>query len=223
MLKEKIQTKTLRAKAYDSIVSMLNTQDLHSGQMVTQRELVELTGTSLAAVREAIPRLEADGLLRPINQRGLMISIIDVTFLRNACQLRSIIEHEAIVCAKKNIPVTTIEDWEQEHLDILKRIKLGSTEEMLEEAQRMDNNMHSQLVDTLANEMISNIYRVNSIKVRMAACKSLLVTPYNVERVFNEHLLILSALKEQRTEDAIAAMQQHLNNSLQLALGGNVE
>ena len=124
---------------------------------------------------------------------------------------------------KKNIPVTTIEDWEQEHLDILKRIKLGSTEEMLEEAQRMDNNMHSQLVDTLANEMISNIYRVNSIKVRMAACKSLLVTPYNVERVFNEHLLILSALKEQRTEDAIAAMQQHLNNSLQLALGGNVE
>lgn len=77
----------------------------------------------------------------------------------------------------------------------------------------------SILKDTLANEMISNIYRVNSIKVRMAAHKSLLVTPYNAERVFDEHLLILSALKEQRTEDEISAMQYHLNNSTQLALG----
>ncbi len=220
MLDKKNQT--LKAKAYDKIVGLLNTQALRSGQIITQRELVDVTGTTLAAVREAIPRLEADGLIQTLNQRGLMVPNIDVAFLRNACQLRGIIEHEAIQCAERLISMLTIEAWEREHLDILEKVKSNPTDDHVKAAQLIDARMHKDLVASLSNDMISNIYRVNSIKVRMAALKNLLVTPQNAVRVMGEHLTILTALKERRTNDAATAMKHHLDNSLHLALGGGL-
>ncbi|HHG89690.1 MAG TPA: GntR family transcriptional regulator [Devosia sp.] len=215
-------SRTLRAEAYDRIISLLNVQDLRPGQIVTQRELVERTKTSLAAVREAIPRLEAEGLMKTLRQRGLMITNVDVSFVRNACQLRTIIELEAVANANRNIPPTTIEQWEEEHRSILERLQRDTTEELAREAQQIDWSMHDQLIASLSNDLISEVYRVNSIKVRMAAHERLLVTPFNARRVMSEHLAILEALKAQDSTRAATAMRQHLANSLSLALGGTL-
>jgi len=224
MLKTENSSKTLRAEAYDRIISLLNVQALRPGQVVTQRELLEQTGTSLAAVREAIPRLEAEGLMITLRQRGLMIPNVDVAFVRNAYQLRVLLELEAIANAPKRIPLATIEAWEAQHREILQRLEdEGPTEAIAEMAQDIDWSMHDQLIDSLSNDLIAEVYRVNSIKVRMAAQKRLLVTPFNVVRVMNEHLDILEALREQRGEDAATAMRKHIGNSMQLALGGDID
>ena len=61
---------------------MAVTGRLKPGQLISQRELVETTGLTLSAVREAIPRLEAEGLLQTLPQRGLMVPSLDVTFVR---------------------------------------------------------------------------------------------------------------------------------------------
>ena len=78
----------LRLQAYEAIVERLVFRQLLPGQFVTQRELVELCGLPLGPIREAIPRLEADGLIAPLRQRGLQIASIDVRFVRNAYRLR---------------------------------------------------------------------------------------------------------------------------------------
>lgn len=215
-------SRTLRAQAYDRIISLLNIQDLRPGQLVTQRELVERTETSLAAVREAIPRLEAEGLMKTLRQRGLMITNVDVSFVRNACQLRNILELEAIANASRNIPKSTIQSMEAQHRNILERLQEDSTQELAHEAQEIDWSMHDQLIASLSNDLISEVYRVNSIKVRMAAHERLLVTPFNARRVMSEHLAILEALKAEDSATAAAAMKRHLANSLSLALGGTL-
>ncbi len=214
--------KTGRAEAYGRIISLLNTQDLAPGQVVTQRELVMRTNTSLAAVREAIPRLEAEGLMITLRQRGLMIPTIDVTFVRNACQLRAIIELEAVASAHRNIAPQIITGWEKEHRRILQELQQGPTEALARAAQKIDWSMHDQLIASLSNDLIGEVYRVNSIKVRMASRERLLVTPFNARRVMNEHLAILEALKRGNSEDAATAMKKHLASSLTLALGGEV-
>lgn len=222
MLKRETGLKTLRAEAYDRIIDLLNTQEVHPGQVVTQRELVDRTHTSLAAVREAIPRLEAEGLIVTLRQRGLMFPNVDVTFVRNAYQLRTILELEAIHNAPRNIPPSTIEDWDARHRSILQCLQDNATEALAKEAQALDWGTHEQLIASLSNDLISEVYRVNAIKVRMAAQKRLLVTPQNAIRVMNEHLAILEALRRQRSADAAAAMRKHIGNSMQLALGGEV-
>ena len=86
----------LREKAYESFQQRLLALDLRPGQFVSQRELVALTGMPLGAIRELIPRLEADGLIVTIPQRGMQIAAVDLKLVRNAFQLRIILEKEAM-------------------------------------------------------------------------------------------------------------------------------
>ena len=85
----------LREKAYQSFTERLLAQDIRPGQFITQRELVGITGMSLGAVRELIPRLEADGLIKTVPQRGMQIAHVDLNLIRNAFQFRLILEREA--------------------------------------------------------------------------------------------------------------------------------
>ncbi len=54
----------LRDQAYQRFTRGLLAREIRAGQFVSQRELTELTGMPLGAIRELIPRLEADGLIR---------------------------------------------------------------------------------------------------------------------------------------------------------------
>ena len=61
---------TLREKAYESFTRHLLARDVRPGQFVSQRRLVELTGLTLGAIRELIPRLEAEGLIKTVPRTG---------------------------------------------------------------------------------------------------------------------------------------------------------
>lgn len=83
---------TLRTKAYDAFTQ----RQLEPGQFITQKELASLTGFPLGAIREMIPRLEAEGLIRTIPQRALQVAQPDVQLVRDAFELREIIELAAL-------------------------------------------------------------------------------------------------------------------------------
>ena len=54
---------SLRQIAYDRIEELLNWGQVRPGQIISQRELMEMAGVTLGSVREAVPRFEAEGLL----------------------------------------------------------------------------------------------------------------------------------------------------------------
>ena len=64
----------LRDQAYQRFTRGLLEREIHAGQFVSQRELTEITGMPLGAIRELIPRLEADGLIRTVPQRGMQVA-----------------------------------------------------------------------------------------------------------------------------------------------------
>ena len=86
---------SLRARAYESFRQQILEANIHPGQFISQRELVQLLGMPLGAVRELIPRLEAEGLLRTVPQRGLQIAQVDLKLINNAFQFRALLEREA--------------------------------------------------------------------------------------------------------------------------------
>ncbi|HXV29225.1 MAG TPA: GntR family transcriptional regulator [Sinorhizobium sp.] len=211
----------LRQAAYDRIEDLLNEGVLRPGQVVSQRELVEKTGATLGAVREAIPRLEAEGLLQTLPKRGLMVPSLDVTFVRNAYQLRAMIETNAVPHALKQLPAEEIDEWIAVHREARQRLEKGADPDLSNRFQRLDWSMHARLVSAMGNALIDNVYRVTAIKIRMAVQSRIRVTPFNAERVIREHLAFLEAMRNGREADAIAALRKHIDNSLTLALGGN--
>ena len=75
-------------------------REIRAGQFVSQRELVEITGLPLGAIRELIPRLEAEGLIRTVPQRGMQVCTVDMQLVRNAFQFRLFLEREAAVLVR---------------------------------------------------------------------------------------------------------------------------
>ncbi len=72
----------------------------------------------LGAIRELIPRLEADGLIATVPQRGMQIAHVDLNLIRNAFQLRLILEREAVVNFGRNAPQDELDRLRQDHLAI---------------------------------------------------------------------------------------------------------
>ncbi|MCQ4005082.1 GntR family transcriptional regulator, partial [Klebsiella pneumoniae] len=85
----------LRERAYASFTERLLAREIKPGQFVTQRELVAMTGFPLGAIRELIPRLEAEGLIKTVPQRGMQVAHVDLNLIRNAFQFRLFLEKEA--------------------------------------------------------------------------------------------------------------------------------
>ncbi|PHQ97932.1 MAG: GntR family transcriptional regulator [Marinosulfonomonas sp.] len=208
----------LRDQAYDSFTENLLSRRILPGQFTTQRELSALTGMPLGAIRELIPRLEADGLLKTVPQRGMQITHIDLDLVRNAFQLRLILEAEAAA----EFALTATEDEraeiEKNHQDILDEAAISITDDLVERAQNVDWAFHDTLIDHLNNRIISDIYRVNSIKIRLIRQELTRIQPEIVISVIGDHMKIIEALNTRDPEKAKLALCEHLENSRNRAL-----
>jgi DNA-binding GntR family transcriptional regulator len=209
----------LREKAYASFQQRLLALDLRPGQFVSQRELVALTGMPLGAIRELIPRLEADGLIVTIPQRGMQIAAVDLKLVRNAFQLRIILEKEAIASFAVRARDEEIEALVAAYERIVAKAKKGISRELLEEAQAVDWAFHDTLIDALGNDILSAIYRVNSIKIRLIRLERVLLSPESLMPALKEHGDILAALRVRDSIRAVAALERHLTSARNRAMG----
>src|SRR4051812_15291138 len=135
----------LRDQAYQAFIQHLLDRRLRPGAFVTQRELVELTGFPLGAVREMIPRLEADGLMQAIPQRGLQVASIDLRLVREAFQLREIIETAAVAHFTVTAPATAIAEQRAALDRIVEGAREGVSEALLADAQAVDWGFHDAI------------------------------------------------------------------------------
>lgn len=202
-----------REQAYNSFTENLLSRKILPGQFITQRELSALTSMPLGAIRELIPRLEADGLVMTIPQRGMQITHIDVNLVRNAYQLRYILEMEAIGHFALTASDEQRADMEQSHRNILEAAKKGITDELVEQAQRVDWAFHETLIDHLKNNLISDIYRVNTIKIRLIRQELTRIQPQIVLSVIGVHLEIIEHLNAKDAESAKAVLSDHLRTA----------
>jgi DNA-binding GntR family transcriptional regulator len=209
----------LRDHAYSNFTEKLLARDIQPGQIVSQRELVTLTGMPLGAIREMIPRLEADGLIKTVPKRGLQILSIDLNLVRNAFQLRSIIEGEAISEFCKKATTEEIDRLAKQHHDIREEACAKVTSDVLQTAQQIDWAFHDQIIDAMGNSIISDIHRINAIKIRLIRNTDTRMLPELVVPILDEHLAIFTALKNRDGTYAVQAIHAHINSAKRRALG----
>lgn len=208
----------LRDKAYASFTQHLLANELSPGQFISQRELVALTGLTLGAIRELIPRLEAEGLIRTVPQRGMQIANVDLNLVRDAFQFRTILEREAAAHFALTAPAEEIERWLRAHADVLAEAEQKVTPQLIEAAQTLDDGFHDAVIDFMGNAIISNAYRVNSIKIRLIRQSRTRLHPLLVVPVMQEHIGLINALASRDPGKAADAFANHIGNARDRAL-----
>jgi len=213
-----------RARAYQGFTQQILSGGIRSGQFISQRELMTLLDMPLGAVREMIPRLEAAGLIRTVPQRGLQIAHVDLKLIRNAFQVRTMIEHEAIRHFVRSAGDDELARIEASHRDILRRAGATLVDgHLLDDAQALDWGLHDRMVDALGNEIVSEIYRVNSLRIRLIKLDSSVITPARLIPAMEEHMRFIGALRQRDSAGATELLDAHLRSARDRVLGAPLE
>ena len=208
----------LREKAYRDFTDRLLSREIRPGQFITQRELVDVSGLPLGAIRELIPRLEAEGLIVTVPQRGMQVANVDLDLIRNAFQFRLFLEREATALFARRADAALIDSLCRAHDDIIARALRGDKEGLIADAQAVDQSLHQTIIDHLGNDIVSKAYRVNWIKIRLIRQDETRLYDDLVIPVMEDHKAILAALARRDADEAADAMARHINNARQRAM-----
>ncbi|MDP3799468.1 MAG: GntR family transcriptional regulator [Polaromonas sp.] len=211
---------SLRAQAYESFQQQIVDANIRPGQFISQRELMQLLGMPLGAVRELIPRLEAEGLLKTVPQRGLQVAHVDLKLINNAFQLRRLLEREAASRFVTTVSDRDLAAIEQAHLDIVRRArKTAIDDNLLKDATAVDWGLHDLMIDALGNELISEVYRINSLRVRLIKLEGSTLSPEVLIPAMEEHLWFIDALKRRDPQAVVDRLSHHIESAHRRVLG----
>lgn len=219
-------TTSQRARAYQGFTQQIFTGGIRAGQFISQRELMALLDMPLGAVREMIPRLEAAGLVKTVPQRGLQVAHVDLKLIRNAFQVRSMIEREAVLNFVRSASEAELAAIEASHRDILQRAEAPDAlndAALLDDAQAVDWGLHDRMVDALGNDIISEQYRVNSLRVRLIKLEHSVITPSRLIPAMQEHLRFIEALRQRNAALAVELLEDHISSARSRVMNAPLE
>ena len=75
---KKITLPTLSEKAYIELYRMIQERELPSGEPIIEAYLAELLGVSRTPLRQALQRLESEGLLRKLESRSYVLRRVEL-------------------------------------------------------------------------------------------------------------------------------------------------
>ena len=79
------------------------------------------------------------------------------------------------------------------------------------------------MVDALGNEIISDIYRVNSLRVRLIKLEHSVITPARLIPAMQEHLSFIAALQQRDVTKAAQLLDDHINSARSRVLSAPLE
>lgn len=200
----------LREQAYEGYTRSLLAREIRPGQFITQRELVAITGLPLGAIRELVPRLEAEGLIRTAPHRGMQVPQVDINLVRNAFQFRLFLEEPAVRIFAREASADRIAAIREAHERILARHNAGDEKDLMEDAEAVDLALHEAIIDHLHNEIVSNAYRVNWIKIKLIRLAETRLYVPMIPSVIGEHMKIIEAIERRDEDEAARAMAEHI-------------
>lgn len=208
----------LREQAYERFTQQLMAARIRPGQFLSQRELVAVIGMPLGAVRELILRLEADRLIETLPQRGMQVASVDLKLVRNVFQLWMILARAAAAQLVQVANDAEIEDMAEAHAGLMARARKRIDARLVDEVKRLEWRLHDGLIAALGNEIVTDIYRVNRIKVELIRAERGKPAEETVLSSLQQCRPIIDALKARDSARAVAAVEAQLEALLRNAL-----
>ena len=217
------QTVPVRKKAYEHLKTAILSGRLSPKERLTEEHLAETLGVSRTPVREALYKLEAEGLIRPLKTRGFIVSGDSKEEVTELFELRAILEGYALGIISERITEESLQ-----HLNTF----IDKAQAALE-ANRMGyvfkwNTCFHDYLHELVSDSI-RLYRL-IVDMRKQVLRHRKVTLQSIEgaqRTLDGHRKILLALRLKDPELCERTMREHIKlakeDALLTLLGEHIE
>jgi DNA-binding GntR family transcriptional regulator len=181
------------------------------GSVICEEELVEKFRTSRTPIREALLKLQREGLVEIFPRQGTFVSEISLKDIYEIYQLRLIIEPQVIKIACHNLDAGSLTAYRNFF------IGLETRECTSAEWFRMDRELHCYIVSGSGNKHLRKIFDTimdQNLRIRMIAGK---ITS-RIQSTTREHINILDALLAGDAGKAAELVTAHITASRDAAL-----
>jgi DNA-binding GntR family transcriptional regulator len=197
--------------AYRYIRSAIQNGQLKPGERLREVELAESIGLSRTPIREALARLESEGLVIHDATRGILVAELDYSMVTELYYMREVLEGTAARLTAQHaseVEISILEDLCRQYEDALD-----------DEAKLAVSNR--QFHDTLYR-CSHNRYLVNMLTVLHDALSLLgsttLGSPERAAETLKEHEAVVTAIRERNADAAEQALRNHIRSAQKLRM-----
>ncbi|UBI37936.1 MULTISPECIES: GntR family transcriptional regulator [Streptomyces] len=209
-----------RPAAADRVYAHVKDGVLHrryaGGTLLTEGGLAEAVGVSRTPVREALLRLEGEGLLKLYPKKGALVLAVSAQEIADVVETRLLVEKHAAAKAVPAPPalITRLEE-------LLADMRRQAAEGDLAAVSVSDRAFHAEIVRSAGNQILSRLYdqlRDRQLRMGVAAMHA---HPDRIAKNIAEHAEILDALRAGDAPAAIAVVDRHVSWVRTLAQGND--
>ncbi len=204
----------LRDVVFNTLRQAILKGELQPGERLMEIQLATKLGVSRTPVREAIRKLELEGLVLMIPRKGAEVADITEKSLRDVLEVRQALEELAVQLACDKITEEEIEELKKAALDFRRIAKEKDVTKTAEADVRFHDIIYmatdNQKLITLLNNLREQMYRY-----RVEHLKREEAHP----RLFAEHDEIIRCLAARDKEKVTAIVGAHITNQVDTVTG----
>ncbi len=210
---QKIDNSNLWDKTYLILKEQILRREFGPNEKLSIPSLAEQLGVSRTPIRDALNRLEMDGLVKTVSKVGTFVSAIDEKTVLDIMDTRLMLENWVI----ERLPSLADVDLESavsRMEQILDQTAASIRQSAFDSKRHADNNLafHLAFIHLGQNQKNIDIYS-ELMNYRFLAVKNALISPEMVESALEQHLAIVEAIRHHRYEALRQAIRVHLEDS----------
>lgn len=192
----------LTEQVYEQLIGLLIAGELRPGDVITERRMAERLNASRTPIREALGRLESEGLVYKQPSRGVTVSPFSTEAFVDILNVRQLLEAEAASLAAGRIPPERIAAIRRALQDLAQKPK-----PTLSEIWAVDDQLHGEIADAAGNALMAAMIRDLRRRTHVFNAYRNPQTPrFSAE----ENTRLLDAVASGSRDMARAAMVQHI-------------
>lgn len=202
------QYKPLREIVFETIRNAIISGDLKPGERVMEVQMAESLGVSRTPVREAIRKLELEGLVIMLPRKGAYVADLSVKDLTEVLEIRASLEGLAAGLASIRIDEAEIEELEVYALKFHKAIE----EEDVDTLILRDLEFHDAIFKASRNERLIQLN--NNLREQVQRFREIYHKKVNKSKeTSKEHYSIVEAISNRDVDKAEKLARTHIENA----------
>lgn len=211
-----IQTnrRRLADEVYDQIVNAIASLEIGPNDRLVQEKLAKQLDISRTPVREALMRLEQEGVLVVSQRGGFRLHRMDDHEVRELYQSRAAVEGQAARILAENVDPETIKSLRQT-IKTEEDIKVTTTRAYFE----ANRNIHRRFIELTDNRYLLEMFDMTWGKAMAFQLFSTFVN-VDISKSLGDHMSLVEAIESGDKTVALEAVIDHIHDGLDLQLKG---
>ncbi|MHB1007293.1 MAG: GntR family transcriptional regulator [Chloroflexota bacterium] len=205
---------SLSQQVYDELLGAIVERRLMPGERLMLDDLAAQLRVSRTPVREALSRLAMEGLVKPVGSRGMCVTALTATDLRNLSDLRLVCELHAVEKGVGAVTEALAAHMEETARECSRLCR--STDPACRTAwAKKDRQFHSLIIGLADNPWLSELFDRLNIQAQHLRVGPMPLGSEALSAVhLSEHMAIVEALRLRDLPLAQAAIRAHVHNAV---------